>query len=133
VLTTTWVDGQTPGQILHHLRSSNAADAHTVAHMHDDAADPAGGQSADSQPGAAHAAVADAIKPAQQQQQQLLRLVDLGIQATLHQLVVTGVLHADPHPGNLMLAGDRLVYLDFGLLVRVPPQASMVSTDPCST
>jgi predicted unusual protein kinase regulating ubiquinone biosynthesis (AarF/ABC1/UbiB family) len=51
----------------------------------------------------------------------------LGIQATLHQLVVTGVLHADPHPGNLLLSGDSLVYLDFGLLVRVPPDTSMVS------
>ena len=63
-----------------------------------------------------------------QQQQQLLQLVDLGIQASLHQLVVTGVLHADPHPGNLLLSGGKLVYLDFGLLVRVPPEASMVSS-----
>jgi Ser/Thr protein kinase RdoA (MazF antagonist) len=63
----------------------------------------------------------------QQQQQQLLQLVDLGIQASLHQLVVTGVLHADPHPGNLLLSGGKLVYLDFGLLVKVPPQASLVS------
>jgi ubiquinone biosynthesis protein len=34
---------------------------------------------------------------------------------------VDGLFHADPHPGNLMLARDgRLVLLDFGMVVRVP-------------
>ena len=35
-------------------------------------------------------------------------------------LVVTGLVHADPHEGNVMLADDgRLVFLDFGLMSRV--------------
>ena len=32
-------------------------------------------------------------------------------------LVLTGLVHADPHEGNMMLADDgRLVFLDFGLM-----------------
>lgn len=35
-------------------------------------------------------------------------------------LVLTGLVHADPHEGNLMLADDgRLVFLDFGLMSSV--------------
>ena len=35
-------------------------------------------------------------------------------------LVLTGLVHADPHEGNIMLADDgRLVFLDFGLMSRV--------------
>lgn len=37
------------------------------------------------------------------------------------QLLVTGVMHGDPHSGNLLLrrADGRLCYLDFGLVVSV--------------
>lgn len=47
------------------------------------------------------------------------------------QLLVTGVMHGDPHSGNLLLrsADGKLCYLDFGLVVRVTPehrQAMMV-------
>jgi aarF domain-containing kinase len=49
-----------------------------------------------------------------------LRLVHMGVQASLTQLLETGLLHGDPHPGNLMLTpSGRLAYLDFGLLCRV--------------
>lgn len=117
VLTTTWVEGQTPGQILRCMRSnSNSSSSDTVSTT---GAAVAG---ADTHGSSGHE------QQQQQMQGQLLRLVDLGIQASLHQLVVTGVLHADPHPGNLLLSGDRLVFLDFGLLVKVPPEASMVRT-----
>ena len=35
-------------------------------------------------------------------------------------LVLTGLVHADPHEGNIMLADDgRLVFLDFGLMSNV--------------
>ncbi|CAG9465910.1 unnamed protein product [Pedinophyceae sp. YPF-701] len=52
----------------------------------------------------------------------LKAVVRTGVQCSVSQLVTTGVMHADPHPGNLMLANDSdtLFYLDFGLLTRVP-------------
>ena len=38
----------------------------------------------------------------------------------LIQLMETGLLHADPHPGNLMRTADgKLVILDFGLMTEV--------------
>lgn len=38
----------------------------------------------------------------------------------LHQLLVTGTFHADPHPGNIMLLNDgRLTLLDFGSVGRM--------------
>ena len=38
-------------------------------------------------------------------------------------LVLTGIVHADPHEGNIMLADDgRLVFLDFGLMSTVEAQ-----------
>jgi len=44
------------------------------------------------------------------------RLVELYIQMML----VDGLFHADPHPGNLMVAPDgRIVLVDFGMTVRV--------------
>jgi predicted unusual protein kinase regulating ubiquinone biosynthesis (AarF/ABC1/UbiB family) len=49
-----------------------------------------------------------------------------GIVATLVELyvqmmLVDGLFHADPHPGNLMVADDgRIVLVDFGMVVRVP-------------
>ena len=73
-----------------------------------------------------------------------LPLVELGIECTLSQLLDTGFLHADPHGGNLLKAPcgaaaarsaassaaraaaaaaqqqQQLVYLDFGLVARVP-------------
>ena len=44
-------------------------------------------------------------------------LVELYVQMML----VDGLFHADPHPGNLMVADDgRIVLVDFGMVVRVP-------------
>jgi len=49
-----------------------------------------------------------------------LRMVAMGVESSLAQLLGSGVVHADPHPGNLLLAPTgELVYLDFGLLGRV--------------
>lgn len=37
-------------------------------------------------------------------------------------MLVDGLFHADPHPGNLLVDRQgRLVLLDFGMMVRVPP------------
>jgi predicted unusual protein kinase regulating ubiquinone biosynthesis (AarF/ABC1/UbiB family) len=39
----------------------------------------------------------------------------------LRMMLVDGFFHADPHPGNLLVAADgRVVLLDFGMVVRVP-------------
>jgi len=52
-----------------------------------------------------------------------LPLLQLGIECSLSQILETGVLHADPHGGNL-LKGENggLIYLDFGLVATVPLQ-----------
>lgn len=49
----------------------------------------------------------------------VLSLVRMGIQSTFSQLLVTGVIHGDPHSGNVLLQTDgKLCYLDHGLLLR---------------
>jgi aarF domain-containing kinase len=55
-----------------------------------------------------------------------LALVNLGIECTLLQLLDSGVMHADPHPANLIKTqtaqGYQLAYLDFGMLSTIPEQ-----------
>ncbi|XP_059628302.1 uncharacterized protein LOC132271059 isoform X2 [Cornus florida] len=47
-------------------------------------------------------------------------MVNKGVEATLVQLLETGLLHADPHPGNLRYTSTgQLGFLDFGLLCRM--------------
>ncbi|GJP48198.1 hypothetical protein CLOM_g7471 [Closterium sp. NIES-68] len=59
----------------------------------------------------------------QRAKQKLLRMVGIGVESSLEQLLVTGVLHADPHPGNLLLTPQgKVAYLDFGLLCRMERQ-----------
>ena len=44
------------------------------------------------------------------------------LRCSLHQLLETGFMHSDPHPGNLLVAPNgSLVYLDFGMVVEVSP------------
>ena len=52
-----------------------------------------------------------------------MALIDLGIRCTLSQLIETGVMHADPHGGNLLRLNTtgELAYLDFGLISDIPP------------
>ena len=48
------------------------------------------------------------------------RLIELGVQCSLRQLLDRGFFHADPHPGNLLATPDgRLAYLDFGMMSEV--------------
>lgn len=50
----------------------------------------------------------------------LLDMVNKGVEATLVQLLDTGLLHADPHPGNLRyIPSGQIGFLDFGLLCRM--------------
>ena len=46
------------------------------------------------------------------------------IGAYLDMVLVQGVFHADPHPGNLLLTTDgRLALIDLGMIARVSPEA----------
>src|SRR5207342_1427990 len=45
------------------------------------------------------------------------------VRAYLDQVFVYGLLHADPHPGNVLLTQDcRLALLDLGMVAHVPPR-----------
>lgn len=49
----------------------------------------------------------------------------------LQMMLVDGFFHADPHPGNVLVAPDgRIVILDFGMVIRVPKRlrADLVTT-----
>ncbi len=49
------------------------------------------------------------------------RLIPIGVECFLIQLLETGDFHADPHPGNLLVTQDgKLALLDFGLCAKVP-------------
>ena len=50
------------------------------------------------------------------------RLADQLFRAYLHQVLVHGFFHADPHPGNVFITPDgRLALVDVGMVARVPP------------
>ncbi|KAG9445552.1 hypothetical protein H6P81_011680 [Aristolochia fimbriata] len=56
----------------------------------------------------------------QEAKRKLLDMVNKGVEATLVQLLETGILHADPHGGNLRYTPEgKLGFLDFGLLCRM--------------
>ena len=48
-------------------------------------------------------------------------MLERGVRCSLHQLLETGFMHADPHPGNLVVDANTgaLTYLDFGMTVTV--------------
>jgi predicted unusual protein kinase regulating ubiquinone biosynthesis (AarF/ABC1/UbiB family) len=51
-------------------------------------------------------------------------LADQLIGAYLEQVLVHGLFHADPHPGNVLLTRDhRLVLIDLGMVARLSPPA----------
>ena len=50
----------------------------------------------------------------------LLPMITTAMNCYLVQLLESGFLHADPHPGNLLKTPDgRLCVLDFGLMTQV--------------
>jgi predicted unusual protein kinase regulating ubiquinone biosynthesis (AarF/ABC1/UbiB family) len=50
------------------------------------------------------------------------RLAEELFRAYLHQVIIDGIFHADPHPGNVLLTDDRRVaLLDLGMVSRVSP------------
>jgi predicted unusual protein kinase regulating ubiquinone biosynthesis (AarF/ABC1/UbiB family) len=47
-------------------------------------------------------------------------LMDTLVEAYLRMMLVDGTLHADPHPGNVLVQSDgTVVFLDFGMVVRI--------------
>ncbi len=54
------------------------------------------------------------------------RITAVLIEMYVQMMLVDGLFHADPHPGNLLVAPDgRLVLLDFGMVVRVAPETRL--------
>jgi predicted unusual protein kinase regulating ubiquinone biosynthesis (AarF/ABC1/UbiB family) len=50
------------------------------------------------------------------------RVVDAVVEAYIQMMLVDGLFHADPHPGNLRVRADgALVILDFGMVIEVDP------------
>jgi len=49
------------------------------------------------------------------------RLVDALFRAYLKQILRDGVFHADPHPGNVFLVGERIALIDLGMVARLAP------------
>lgn len=47
------------------------------------------------------------------------KLVPVGVECFVAQLLDMGRFHADPHPGNLLVKDGRLVLLDFGLVAKI--------------
>ena len=48
------------------------------------------------------------------------RIAQVGADAVLKMIMVDGVFHADPHPGNFfILPGERVAFIDFGMIGRV--------------
>ena len=51
------------------------------------------------------------------------RLADQLFRAYLQQILVDGLVHADPHPGNVFLTNDgRIALIDLGMVLHVAPQ-----------
>jgi predicted unusual protein kinase regulating ubiquinone biosynthesis (AarF/ABC1/UbiB family) len=49
-------------------------------------------------------------------------LADELFRAYLHQVIIDGIFHADPHPGNVLLTDDRrIALLDLGMVSRLSP------------
>ena len=62
----------------------------------------------------------EGTKLADQEPEEILRLINLAMDCYMMQLLETGFLHADPHPGNLIRKEDgTLAILDFGLMEQV--------------
>ncbi|XP_051121560.1 uncharacterized protein LOC127244976 [Andrographis paniculata] len=56
----------------------------------------------------------------EESKEKLLDLVNKGVEASLVQLLDTGIMHADPHPGNLRyVPHGKIGFLDFGLICRM--------------
>ena len=44
------------------------------------------------------------------------------VESYFRQILSEGFFHADPHPGNMLWANDRIYFLDLGMVGEVPPE-----------
>ena len=44
------------------------------------------------------------------------------VESYFRQILSEGFFHADPHPGNMLWANDRVYFLDLGMVGEVPPE-----------
>lgn len=71
----------------------------------------------------------DGVKLAEAPPQDIRRLVPLGVELFLWQMLEYGEYHCDPHPGNLLVVGGRLALIDFGLCCTIDrPSAKAMTT-----
>lgn len=71
----------------------------------------------------------EGIKLASSPKETINRLVPIGLECFLIQLLETGFFHADPHPGNLLVTTDgKLALIDFGLCAKVPLPDTKIMT-----
>jgi predicted unusual protein kinase regulating ubiquinone biosynthesis (AarF/ABC1/UbiB family) len=70
-----------------------------------------------------HGTKVTAISGLHRTEHDLSRLASALVRGYLDQVFVHGEIHADPHPGNLLLTGDgRLALFDLGMIAHVPPR-----------
>lgn len=63
----------------------------------------------------------DRLDPAKHASVDPKRIVQTLVELYVQMELIDGLFHADPHPGNVLLAPDgRIVLVDFGAVVRVP-------------
>ena len=71
----------------------------------------------------------DGIKLVDASQDQIRRLIPVGVELFLTQLLDIGAFHADPHPANLYVTDSgKLCLLDFGLVANVDENARRAMT-----
>ena len=47
-------------------------------------------------------------------------IAELGAKALMRQVLINGFFHADPHPGNIFITGEKTIaYVDFGMVGRI--------------
>src|SRR6185436_6888222 len=63
-----------------------------------------------------------AVSPLVLAESQSRELAEELFKAYLHQVILDGLFHADPHPGNVLLTDDgRIALLDLGMVARMSP------------
>jgi ubiquinone biosynthesis protein len=69
-----------------------------------------------------HGTKVTALSPVATMEVDTKRLAESLIKAYLKQIIVDGVFHADPHPGNVFLTEDgRIALIDLGMVGRISP------------
>ena len=60
------------------------------------------------------------------------RIAQTGARAVLKMILIDGLFHADPHPGNFfILPGERIAFIDFGMIGRVSEGQTATADDCC--